>query len=319
MRVLFITHPYPNYVPDLLLHGLRKLLGPEVVDYPKKKCVYDGILGLGVCPDDQRCPGWFPADGGQIDREDIPRKVVTGYFDYIVCDVRALGFLLKEVTDRPAGLVIIDGEDSPAGIPPGKYIICRRETDGSDYSIPLPMALPEEIFKWIVSFDDMPKQYSIGFLGSTQDGWRRQIVEVIAKYYPDALLKTSTIPIGSDPSPTGRFGRNDYYRSIQKCRIVLSLPGAGCDTFRFWENSACNAVHVAANSSLFIPHDFQKQVHSFKFATMEKLINIIDNILEDKITSHDVVQKARRHLVKFHLTTGRAEYFLGKIKNAFAA
>jgi hypothetical protein len=319
MRVLFFTHSYPNYVPDLLLHGLRKLLGSQVVDYPKKECVYHGVLGLGVCPDDQLCPAWFPADNGQIDREDIPRKVATGYFDYVVCDVRALGFLQKELNDWPAGLAIIDGEDSPVGIPPGKYIICRRETDGSDYSIPLPMALPEEIFKWIVSYDDMPKHYSIGFLGSTQDGWRQQIIEAIAKYYPDALLQTSIIPRGFDTSPAGRFGRDDYYRSLQKCRVVLSLPGAGYDTFRFWENTAFNAVHAAANMPLFIPDDFQAQVHSFKFATMEKLKNIVDQIMDDKIRSHDVVQKARSHLFKFHLTTRRAEYFLEKIKNAFGA
>jgi hypothetical protein len=50
MNILFLTHPYPNYGPDLLLHGLRKLLGPAVVDFPRKDCVYEGILGLGVCP-----------------------------------------------------------------------------------------------------------------------------------------------------------------------------------------------------------------------------------------------------------------------------
>ena len=74
MRILFVTDSYPNYVPDLLLHGLRKLFGPDVVDYPRKNCLYDGVLGLGVCPDDQRCPGWFPDDDRQIDRSDVWRK-----------------------------------------------------------------------------------------------------------------------------------------------------------------------------------------------------------------------------------------------------
>ncbi|CAB1073884.1 hypothetical protein JY97_08255 [Alkalispirochaeta odontotermitis] len=319
MRVLFITHAYPNYVPDLLLHGLRKLLGPEVVDYPKKDCVYDGVLGLGVCPDDQRCPGWFPADDGQIDREDIPRKVATGYFDMVVCDVRALGFLQKSFANWPSSLVIIDGEDSPAGIPVGKYIICRRETDGSDYCIPLPMALPEEIFNWIASYDDLPKQYSIGFLGSTPDGWRRQIIETIAKHYRNALLQTSIVPSGPEPSPAGRLGRDDYYRNLQKCRIVLSLPGSGYDTFRFWENSACNSVHLAAQMPLFIPDDFQEQRHLFKFAAMDQFTHIVDRMLDDRIKSDAVVNEARRHLITFHMTTNRAKYFLAKVKNAFMA
>lgn len=319
MNILFVTHSYPNYVPDLLLHGLRKVFGPAVVDYPRKDCVYQGVLGLGVCPEDQLCPGWFPADTGQIDREDIPHKVKSGYFNYVVCDIRAVSFLNKEFAGWPDGLVIIDGEDSPTEIPPGKYIICRRETDGTDFSIPLPMALPEEILNWIASYDSIPKRYSIGFLGSAQDDRRRQIIETIAKHFPDALLQTSIIPKETDPSPAGRIGRDEYYRQLQKCRILLSLPGAGYDTFRFWENAACNAVHVSTLMPLFIPHDFESHTHIFRVGTMDKFRVIVDQILENNQDSNDVVQKARHHLVKFHLTSGRAKYFLDKIKNAFVS
>ena len=46
MNILFFTHPYPNYVPDLLMHGLRKILGEQLVDYPRKTSVYEGVLGL---------------------------------------------------------------------------------------------------------------------------------------------------------------------------------------------------------------------------------------------------------------------------------
>ena len=89
MKLLFLTHPYPNYVPDLLLHGLRKLLGPDVVDVPRKDCLYNGVLGLGICPPNQLCPGWFPPDRGDIDREDIPNKIKRGFFDYV--DLRPSG------------------------------------------------------------------------------------------------------------------------------------------------------------------------------------------------------------------------------------
>ncbi len=40
--------------------------------FPRKDCLYQGVLGLGVCPPNQLCPGWFPADNGEIDRDDIP-------------------------------------------------------------------------------------------------------------------------------------------------------------------------------------------------------------------------------------------------------
>jgi hypothetical protein len=177
MRILFITHPYPNYMPDLLLHGLRKLLGTDVVDFPKKDCLYQGVLGLGVCSEDQLCPGWFPRDDGRIDREEIVEKVSRGYFDLIICDGRAAPFFSSIISVLPPRMVMLDGEDRPGYISPNRYPICRRETDGSDFSIPLPMALPEEIFQWISSYDAVPKEYSIGFLGCASHGRRLDLIE----------------------------------------------------------------------------------------------------------------------------------------------
>lgn len=318
MNILFYTHPYPNYVPDLLLHGLRKLLGSRVVDYPRKDCLYAGVLGLGVCPPDQLCPNWFPHDNGIIDREDIGQKIQHGFFNLIICDVRAVPALLENLSDWPAGLVIIDGEDFPAKIQPGKYVICRRETDGCDFSIPLPMAVPEEILQWIASYDEAPKEHSIGFLGSTHDGVRQRIADTIRHYYPDALLQTSIVPSDDNPSPDGRLGRDEYYRSLQKCRVLLSLPGAGYDTFRFWENAACNAFHVSARMPLLIPNDFIDHTHIFRFEKIEKLRRIIDGILQGRVPSDEVIANNRNHLVTHHLTTKRAEYLLNKLRMIFA-
>ena len=316
MKILFLTHPYPNYVPDLLLHGLRKLLGPDVIDFPKKECLYQGVLGLGVCPEDQKCPNWFPDDTGDIDRDDIRGKLKSGYFQYIVSDYRAFN-MLCDLQDLQQKIVVVDGEDLPARISPGKYIICRRETDGSDFSIPLPMSLPEELLHWITSYDNAPKRYSIGFLGSTNDGARKRIAETLAQLYPDALFQTSSVPSGDDPSPDGRLSRDNYYLDLQKCRIVLSLPGAGYDTFRFWENAACNAVHVAVKMPLYIPDDFVERRHILRFSRIDELRVIIDDILEDKAPAKEIIRDGRRHLVDFHLTTDRAKYFLKRVEKAF--
>ena len=44
MRILFITTKNPTKQGDLLevslLHGLRKVLGDDCVDYPRKKIMY---------------------------------------------------------------------------------------------------------------------------------------------------------------------------------------------------------------------------------------------------------------------------------------
>ncbi|MCP4748726.1 MAG: glycosyltransferase family 1 protein [Desulfobacteraceae bacterium] len=318
MKILFITHEYSNYVPDLLLHGLRKLMGPDVVDYPRKNCLYEGILGGIICPDDQRFPGWFPGDNGQIDRTDIWAKAATGYFDYVLCDIRAIPLLKNQLDNWPGHCVIIDGEDMPQlQVKPGPYVVCRRETDGSGYSIPLPMALPEELLRWISRYDNLSKTYTIGFLGSTHDGRRRQFIETLASHYPDTLFQVTALPSMQSPQPQGRLGRDQYYQKLQQCRIVLTLAGAGYDTFRFWENAACNAVHVSPRFPLFIPNDFYHGIEIVRFYNFDDLRPILDGILEKSEICSSLISQGRKKLVDSHLTTQRAVYFLDRIMGAF--
>ncbi len=317
MNLLFVTHSYPNYVPDLLLHGLRKLLGTAVVDFPRKECLYNGVLGLGVCPDDQRCPGWFPADDGRVDRDDIRLKLSQEFFDLVVCDLRALPYLREQMRQWPRRMVVIDGEDLPQKIAPGPYVVCRRETDGSDYSIPLPMALPQEVFEWIIRYDDQPKNYMIGFLGSTHDGSRKRLVEALARHYPRSLFQATTVPTGDQPVPQGRMGRDEYYRRLQQCRFVLTLAGAGYDTFRFWENAACNSIHIAARMPLFIPDDFKDGQSILRFETVDELRRRIDPLLADAEISQELIRNTRYLLFTKHLTIHRAEYLLNRVQKAF--
>lgn len=317
MRILFLTHSYPNYVPDLLLHGLRKLMGPDVVDFPRKDCLYQGVLGLGICPQDQLCPGWFPKNNGEIDRQEVWQKVHKGHYQFIVCDIRALASASRHLDGYTGPLAVIDGEDAPQKLPLGHYAVFRRETDGTDFSIPLPMALPEEVLKWIAQYDPVPKKYTIGFLGSTHDGERRRCVEQLARWYPDCLFQATNIPSHANPEPQGRMSRDTYYRSLQQCRFVLTLPGAGLDTFRFWENTACNSVHISARMPLFIPEDFNDGRHLIRFDDLDDLRSKVDNVLNDPELEKSMIAATREHLAGHHLTTHRAVYFLKKMVQVF--
>lgn len=187
----------------------------------------------------------------------------------------------------------------------------------TNFSIPLPMALPEEIMRWIRSYDWVPKQYSVGFLGSNSGGKRQEYAQTLKKYYPDALFQTSAIPSPKTPCPDGRLSRDGYYLNLQKCRIVLSMAGAGYDTFRFWEHAACNAVHISEQMPLFIPNDFLEEKHILRFTQPDELRNLIDRILEKDFAYNQMVAYSRRHLNSFHLTTERAKYFLQRVEKSF--
>lgn len=315
MNILFITHPFPNFVPDLLLHGFRKLFGPTVVDFPRKKSLYEGEL-VGFTPKGQINRPLLPQDDGTIDREDIPLKIKRGFFRYIICDLRAVTQFFQTIQEIPKGFVILDGEDQPQTIPPGPYVVCQRETDGTRYSIPLPMALPEEIKDWIQSYDDRPKRYSVGFLGSFTSAYpeRKVIAEHLSRWYGDCLFNVCEVPKPGEASPSGWLPRDRYYEELQKCRILLSVRGAGYDTFRFWENAACRSVHVAQAMPLFIPYDFQEGVHLFRFRSLDELRKVIDRVLEEQVDTSAMIGRNREHLSRYHTTRSRAEYLLDRLK-----
>lgn len=321
MNILFLTHPYPNYVPDLLLHGLREIIGSQVVDYPKKECLYHKDE-KDFWPDLYSNTEWFPKDNGDIDREDIDIKLKTDFFDYLICDVRSISSIINILKNLPhtrTRAVIIDGEDSPVNIKPGMFVIFRRETDGTDFSIPLPMALPEKIFKRITSLDKTPKSYSVGFLGSIGNGAekRNHIVKELTSHYHDTLFRTFPI---SKPGerPRERESLDSYYKKLQQCHIVLTLQGAGCDTFRFWENAACNAVHISEKMPLFIPNDFNNEQQIFRFSNINELRKIIDLLMDNKEKHKEIISNSQSHLLKHHLTTRRATYFIDKIEKSFS-
>jgi hypothetical protein len=315
MRILFLTNPFPNFVPDLLLHGFRKLFGPGAVDFPRKESLYNGDL-VGFSPVGQINRPLFASDGSQIDREDIPQKIKTGFFQYIICDLRVVQQFLQTFSEIPRGFVVVDGEDQPQSIPPGPFILCQRETDGSHYSIPLPMALPEELIHWIQSYDRNPKSYAVGFLSSFTSAYeeRKTIAEKISRWYGDCLLNVCPVPQPGGKTPEGWLPRDQYYAELQKCRVLLTVRGSGYDTFRFWENAACNAVHVCQKMPLYIPNDFEHGIHLFRFGHLEELKKMIDLVLEEKINSQAMIRQNRDHLVRYHTTQARALYLLDRLK-----
>jgi spore maturation protein CgeB len=180
------------------------------------------------------------------------------------------------------------------------------------------MALPQEVFEWIRRYDDTPKKYTIGFLGSTHDGVRKQMIENLARYYPRSLFQATEIPSADVPLPKGRMARDEYYRNLQQCQIVLSLAGAGYDTFRFWENAACNAIHAAARMPLFIPDDFKEDRSILRFGAIDELRWGIDRILADEQKAKEIIHNGRLRLISKHLSVHRAEYFLNRILKGFS-
>jgi hypothetical protein len=156
MKVLYVAEGRTSeYQGDMLFHGLRSLLGPDCVDANRmwqmyadsfgegkhhlSECYGRGFTLYGLLPDDS-----------DIDRTDLHIKIVTRFFDLIICSLiyadRSYfpGIL---ATYPPSQIAFIDGGDSPDILPErGQGLYFKREL--ADYEstdlLPIQFGIPAE-------------------------------------------------------------------------------------------------------------------------------------------------------------------------------
>ncbi len=114
-RILFLTPGHEDYLADGLLHGLRTLLGADVVDFPKAEFLYDsyplerrgelygrGFSLYGLLPDTA------------TDRNRVFERARTGEFDLIVfADIWSTFGVFSELAPTISGtpMAVLDGAD----------------------------------------------------------------------------------------------------------------------------------------------------------------------------------------------------------------
>lgn len=121
--MLYLTSPDENYLADSLLHGLRALIRPQVVDYPRCDLLDDDL------PDNIRTRmhgngftlyGTRPkAEGDAIDRAHVWQRVRCDEFSKVNFSSiwRQYGFFLQHRDMlTPENTVLIYGENSPTFI-----------------------------------------------------------------------------------------------------------------------------------------------------------------------------------------------------------
>lgn len=114
MKILFLSKAAPDYQADMLFHGLRTLYGTDVVDAERRYFMYKGadtqsLYGRGFTL-------YGLLDEGQVDRDDIPAKIASRYYDLIIYgSIQRCYAYVPEVRAAypPERIVFVDGEDQP--------------------------------------------------------------------------------------------------------------------------------------------------------------------------------------------------------------
>ena len=258
-RILYLTSSTSDYLADSLFHGLRSLLGAEVVDYPKCEILYkngNAVPSSRVHGKGFTCYGLL--DDIAVDRYDIFGKVQRGFFDLVIFSSihRQFGLYVQFLPWlRARRTLIIDGEDVPA-IYPYRGLFWRRPYWGL-----LPRAhnrflyfkrewTPATIrYRWFL----MPPRWLAARMPAPRNLRRISFSIPAEKIAPEPPAKTKLFPRHIvDPevaehvpdSATDHVFDNerDYYADLRASRFGISVKRAGWDAIRHYELAASGCV-----------------------------------------------------------------------------
>lgn len=144
MKVLFISQgQVHDYLSDQIFHGLRTLLGSDVVDIPHLEFMYQGTKGGGFSV-------WGLLPPVDVDRYDIVSQIREKRYDLIVYgDAMVCRDYLDEVAAiyPPNQVVFIDGRDDDhtyAYDTIGKGVYFKREETPGPEAFPVEFCIPAE-------------------------------------------------------------------------------------------------------------------------------------------------------------------------------
>lgn len=148
LKILFISAGgnTQDYLRDCVFHGLRSILGPDVVDVGKLNSMYVGADRSQMYGKGMTLYGELPDI--PVDRTDILKKVAHSFFDLVIYgSIHRCQDLLHEVVSKypPSRVVYIDGEDHPGYLKglPGIYF--KRELHNPQPGVrPIQFAIPKE-------------------------------------------------------------------------------------------------------------------------------------------------------------------------------
>lgn len=335
MRILFFASGTPDYVGDGLLHGLRSLLGADVVDVPKQVTLYR------TCPPQllARSHGrgfslYGQLDDLQVDRAGALADLRARRFDAVVFgDIWRQDELFARLAPELPGLArsgvqvaVVDGADSPALYPyAGRWL--RRPRGWL-----LPRAhrrFPYFKREWT---PDTLRYRAFGLLPRSlcrgREGWLRlrpiaisipaeRVVGALptkTRRFPSHIVDQELADRLGDGSTHHVFDREeDYQADLRASTYGITTRRAGWDCLRHYEIAAAGAVpcfrDLDEKPPLGAPHGLHAG-NSISYRSADDLLRRLDGLDADEL---ERLQRGALAWVRGQTTIARARAFLGAL------
>jgi len=334
MKILFLTNTAEDYLPDSLLIGLRKLLGKNCIDFPKKEILYNS------CPESikQRVRGGaFTLYSGiladdEIERDRIEERVEKREFDLVIFGSiwRQYGLYLQLHKYLQAErAIILDGEDTPQVYPAAgiwwrnyncwllpradqKFLYFKREwTSDSKFNL-WHRLLPRRIRRFLpessklrqISFC-IPEEKILHTRTKKQKTFARHLIDInVAKKVP-----------GSSYAPVFRT-ELEYYQDLRISKFSVTTKRSGWDCLRHYEIAANQCVPCFKDLELkpksCAPHGLIPGKNCLSYKTADELLEQISTMGEKKY--NDLLAETYVW-AKDNSATQRAKYLLNQVNS----
>jgi hypothetical protein len=296
-RVLFVTPGFEDYLSDGILHGLRRLLGGDVVDYPKQDVLYEGGAGFVR-------GGGFTLygllDDEPLDRHRALFRAEEGEFDLVVFgDIWRTFGLFTEWGPRLAGRVpmaVLDGSDRVEPYPWSGFWWRRRAWWGLPRAHTRATVFKREITPWTGWFRSyllLPPP-----LAARTVRWLRPTsfsvpAEKIVGAPPpkDRDFATHVVDAQLAPLVGGAtshvFAGEDAYRAdLQRARFGVTTKREGWDCLRHYEIAANGAVpcfrDLHRKPATCAPHGLADGVNCLAYSAPRALLDRVAALSDDE-------------------------------------
>ncbi len=327
MKILFIhsegnnTH-YNDYMSDLLLHGLRQLLGAQVIDYPGSWYMYsDEILNRQFDKNKLWGKGLTIKNTlnnyNSIDRTDIEKKIQNKYFDLVIySSIRRSDLFLESVIKYNNKFLFIDGEDdiyiderySNSGL-----YFKRELVNNKSNLIPISFAVPKE--KVLKDINEKPINLLAPLIPGRLSTYIYEDEKTYYNMYANSIFGITNKKLGWD---TLR-----HYEILMNGCIPLFLNIKDCPKLTLTTLPKDRLLNIYNNFHQILQFYSPFKIYKKKFLSVKKIFSYIPNMFKNKSAStflrdNSKVLEIKNELLNYtrqKLTTeSLAKYVLSKHK-----
>ena len=259
-RVLFVSCGIEDYLADGIFHGLRSLLGADVVDHPRMDPMYGPLTEASR----SRLYGrGFTLYGNlpeiEVDRHRVEAQVAEGRFDAVVfANIHQTFGRFIELLPKLDGVAVavLDGADSPALYPNSgtywrklhrwflprahtRFHYFKREWTEATLQYRYYRVLPP----WLVDrLPTPPKLHPVSFAIPAEKITPGELGDK-TKDFPKHIVDDEVRSRLADASEKYAFAdEGAYYADLRASRFGITTKRSGWDCMRHYEIAAAGAV-----------------------------------------------------------------------------